>query len=73
MLCSDVNVISKLLLDSLQCYLQVLHNGRCPHQCKFSSVHVDVLISVCACLLSSIPKAKFDTIRGMPVSSPLWT
>jgi hypothetical protein len=73
MLCSKINVISELLHDSLHCYLQVLHNGRCPHQCKFSSVDVDVLISGCACLLNSMPKAKFDSTRGLPVSSPVWT
>ena len=29
----------------------------------------DVLISMCTCLLNSIPKAKFDSTRGLSVSS----
>ena len=31
------------------------------------------LIIECACLLNNIPKAKFDSTRGLPVSSPVWT
>ena len=36
-------------------------------------VIVHVLTSRCVYMLSSIPKAKFDSIRGLPVSSPVWT
>ena len=34
---------------------------------------VDVLIFGCVFILSSIPKAKFDTIKGLSMSSRVWT
>ena len=34
--------------------------------------HVDVLIYGCVCILNNIPKEKFDSIRGLPVSNPVW-
>ena len=43
--------------------------------CPFESPYFggDVLIFGCACLLNNIPKAKFDSTRGLPVSSLVWT
>ena len=40
---------------------------------KNGPIDVDALIFGCVCILSSIPKAKFDSIRGLPVSSHVWT
>ena len=59
----------KRLSDTfLMCLVELVHD------CQINGpVHVDVLISGCVCILSSIPKANFVSIRGLPVSSPVWT
>ena len=40
---------------------------------KKGPVDVDVLIFGCVCTLRSIPKEKFRSIKGLPVSSRVWT
>ena len=64
------------ITSQLKCFcLFFLNSSLCWSRYRYTirPFNVYALISGCVCILSSIPKAKFDSIKGLPVSNPVWT